>query len=56
MGISRNAPIFLKFFREHLGNIRHEIWEEFKEDITDTDFDMYFRKAVQKYEGYSESF
>lgn len=55
-GDIHKRPNFLKFFREHLGNIRHEIWEEFKEDITDTDFDMYFRKAVQKYEGYGGSF
>lgn len=42
---------FLKFFREEMLNIREEMYEEFKEHITDTDFDLYFRAAISNYEG-----
>ena len=30
--------------------IREELYEEFKDHITDTDFDLYFRSAISKYE------
>ncbi len=41
---------FLKFFRQHILGIMEEMYEEFKEHITDTDFDLYFRQAVSMYE------
>ena len=31
-------------------SIRQELYEEFKEYITDTDFDLYFRAAIATYE------
>ena len=43
---------FLKFFREALPLIREELWEIFKEDMTDTEFDLYLRRAIAKYEGH----
>lgn len=41
---------FLKFFRKNMLGIRQELYEEFKEHIPDTDFDLYFRAAIAKYE------
>jgi hypothetical protein len=41
---------FLKFFRENILSIREEMYVEFKDYITDTDFDLYFRSAIQMYE------
>jgi hypothetical protein len=52
----KHRPHFLKFFRESLPNIRQEMYEDFKDDMEDTDFDMYFRKAIAKYEGYDKIF
>jgi hypothetical protein len=42
---------FLLFFRTNFSILRNELWEEFKTFITDTDFDLYFRKAIYTYEG-----
>jgi hypothetical protein len=42
---------FLKFFRENIPSIRQEMYEEFKDYMEDTDYDLYFRKAIFKYEG-----
>lgn len=41
---------FLKFFRKNMLSIREELYEEFKDHITDTDFDLYFRSAISNYE------
>jgi hypothetical protein len=41
---------FLKFFRKNMLSIRQELYEEFKEHIPDTDFDLYFRAAISSYE------
>ena len=41
---------FLKFFRKNMLGIRQELYEEFKEHIPDTDFDLYFRAAISNYE------
>lgn len=41
---------FLKFFRNNILSIREEMYDEFKSYITDTDFDLFFRKAVSMYE------
>lgn len=42
---------FLKFFRESIPGIRQEMYEEFQHFMEDTDYDLYFRKAIFKYEG-----
>jgi hypothetical protein len=41
---------FLRFFRKNMLSIRQELHEEFNEHIPDTDFDLYFRQAISKYE------
>jgi hypothetical protein len=41
---------FLKFFRKNMLSIREELYEEFKEHITDADFDLYLRSAISTYE------
>jgi hypothetical protein len=41
---------FLKFFRQNISEIRNEMWEEFKNHITDTDYDLYFRAGIAMYE------
>ena len=41
---------FLRFFRKNILNIREEMYEEFKEHISDIDFDLYFRGAISMYE------
>ena len=42
---------FLIFFREYMLRIREELYEEFKDYMTDTEFDLCFRKAISTYEG-----
>lgn len=41
---------FLEFFRENISSIREEMHAEFKDYISDTDFDLYCTKAVINYE------
>ena len=41
---------FLRFFRKNMLSIRQELFEEFHDHITDTDFDLYFRSAISNYE------
>jgi hypothetical protein len=41
---------FLRFFRQNLLSIREEMYQEFKDYIPDTDFDLHFRAAVSQYE------
>jgi hypothetical protein len=41
---------FLKFLRRHVFSLREELYSEFKQYITDTDFDLYFRAAMSMYE------
>ena len=41
---------FLTFFRETMLDIREEMYEEFKDYMSDTDFDLYTQRAVLKYE------
>jgi len=43
---------FLKFFRENISQIREEMYQEFKEFMDDSDYDMHFRSAIMSYEGY----
>lgn len=42
---------FLIFFRVYMLRIREELYEEFKEHITDSEFDLCIRKAISIYEG-----
>jgi hypothetical protein len=42
---------FLHFFGCSMLQIREEMYEEFKNHICDTDFDLYFRVAISSYEG-----
>lgn len=42
---------FLLFFRSNMSSLRTELWEEFKEYVNDTDFDLAFRRAIYNYEG-----
>ena len=41
---------FLTFFRVNMLSIREEMYEEFKNYISDTDYDLYFRTAISHYE------
>ena len=42
---------FLLFFRTHLSHLREELFSEFKSYVTDTEFDLFIRKAISTYEG-----
>lgn len=42
---------FLRFFRKSVMPIREEMWQEFKEHLHETDFDLYYRRAILVYEG-----
>jgi hypothetical protein len=46
-----SRPNILRFYRENMFSIRDVIWDEHKNDMTETDFDLYFRNAIQSYEG-----
>lgn len=41
---------YLTFFRYTLADLRDELYNEFKEHITDGEFDIYMQKSVLKYE------
>ena len=41
---------FNNFFIKNLSSIREELYKEFKDHITDTDFDLYMRSAISTYE------
>jgi len=43
---------FLQFLRKAIPLIREEMWTDFEEDMTDTEFDLYLRRAIVKYEGH----
>jgi len=42
---------FLLFFKTHMPEIHKEMFSEFKEYITETEFDLAFRRAVSIYDG-----
>lgn len=42
---------FLDFFRENIGDIKDDIWEEVKGEMSEVDYEIYFRKAMSVYEG-----
>ena len=46
-----NRKYFSLFFRYYVGKIREELYDEFKEYLDDTTFDLYMRKALIHYEG-----
>ena len=41
---------FLRFFRKIIASIREEMYTEFKDYISDTDYDLYFRQALFSYD------
>ncbi len=42
---------FSLFFRTYLPNLRQELYEEFRDFMTDFEFDLCIRKAISTYEG-----
>lgn len=46
-----NRQNFSLFFRTYISDIREELFEEFKEVLTPTEFDLCIRKAISTYEG-----
>ena len=46
-----NRQNFLLFFRTYISSIREELYDEFKDLIKDSDFDLFFRKSLFVYEG-----
>jgi hypothetical protein len=42
---------FLNFFRQNISKIRTDMYQEFKNLISDTDFDIYTMKAIMIYQG-----
>lgn len=44
-------PNFLKFFRENISLIREDLYQDFKDDMSDEDFDIYIKKAIMVYQG-----
>ena len=40
----------LKVFRENLPTIQQTLYNKFKHDLTNTDFQLYFKKAILRYE------
>ena len=46
----RHKPNFSLFFRSIVAEIREELYQEFKEHLSDSDFDLYMRKALMNYE------
>jgi hypothetical protein len=46
-----SRPNFLMFFIDNVSKIREELSLEFKDLISDANFELYFRKAIMSYEG-----
>jgi len=42
---------FSLFFRTHVAYIREEMYQEFKDHLDDTSFDLYMRKSLMRYDG-----
>ena len=42
---------FLLFLRSNISPLRTELYNEFREYVSDTDFDLAFRRAIYNYEG-----
>ena len=47
----KNRPSFLLFFRTYMSKIREEMFNEFIEYVSESEFDLYFRKALSYYDG-----
>lgn len=45
-----NRKNFLLFLRTNIPIIKEEMYQEFKEHLSDTDFDLYMRKSIMLYE------
>ena len=45
----KDRPHFLAFFRKHISTLRETLYTEFKDSISDIDFDYYFRNAFTHY-------
>jgi hypothetical protein len=43
---------FSLFFRTYVAYIREEMYQEFKDHLDDTSFDLYMRKAIMRYESF----
>lgn len=46
-----NRGNFLEFFRDNIGNIKSDIWEEVNEYLEYDVYELYFRNAISSYEG-----
>lgn len=42
---------FLEFFRKNIASIKEELYQEYNEFVSDTDFDLYLKQALIVYEG-----
>ena len=47
----KNRPNFLLFFRTYMSKIREEMFKEFIDYVSESEFDLYFRKALSYYDG-----
>ena len=47
----KNRPSFLLFFRTYMSKIREEMFKEFIDYVSESEFDLYFRKALSYYDG-----
>ena len=47
----KNRMSFLLFFRTYMSKIREEMFKEFIDYVSESEFDLYFRKALSYYDG-----
>lgn len=45
-----NRPYFVKFFRDNVPSLREELYQEFKDYVSDIEFDLAIRRAILNYE------
>lgn len=45
-----DKKVFLGFFRKHISSIKEEMYHEFREYMSDTDWDLCFQKALLHYD------
>lgn len=43
---------FLDFLAQNIGSLRTSLYEEFKDNVSESDFDEYFKKALLTYQGF----
>jgi hypothetical protein len=43
---------FLDFLAQNIGSMRTALYEEFKDNVSESDFDEYFKKALLTYQGF----